>query len=655
MILIINSKYGLIYGSKQLSEFYNIEPKEIIKNIDFNKISINNVFVDKINIKNRYFNINVEKILDNDDVLEYVVKIRENCCMSSIINFDIDTDLIIKNFVFENNQNDENNQNNENNQNELCNNCIKNKKIHENNNIINFNQEIYNYILKHKKQIINSNFETNNDMLYCNYENLIFLDAIFTNINDIEYLIYILYNKNDNTYKIKCKSLCDYLKNKIQTKVKTNISHNKNLFYHIFHEIRNYLNIITISTDNLYSLIENKFDKISEITEIEQIINFIKDSSKTIIEIMSDINTLDKLMSNQINIRKTFFMLDDLINSCVYSMQTYANNKEISFISENKINSVSLFGDYIRLKQVIINLISNAIKFTSKGGRVELLVNFIENNKKIQFMIKDNGIGIKKEHYNLIFMDFSQIDSEKLQNIGGTGLGLSIVKTIVELHGGTVGFNSIYNYGSEFYFNIPLIENDKNLIIKNKSIFNISTDSSTKSYNSIDSIDSSTKLYNSSEKKNDHEYKIDFCSKIRNNISDAINYTLNDLSTYKILFVDDNKTIQKISIKMFENLKINKIYIASNGLEAFQIYENEYLKNQPFDLIIMDQSMPIMDGNLSSNKIMELNPNAIIIGLTGNVLIEQKNEFIKNGVREIYEKPFTKEKLIELLLKYKKL
>lgn len=492
------------------------------------------------------------------------------------------------------------------------------------------------------------------------------LNTIFINSDDIEYLTYILYNKTNKTYKIKCKSICDFLKEKIQTKVKTNISQNKNLFYHIFHEIRNYLNIITISTDNLSSLIDNKFNKefelfninldsnvLSDNAEIEQSINFIKDSSKTIIEIISDVLTLEKLISNKINIRKTFFMLDDLINSCVYSTQTSANNKEISFIFENKIGSISIYGDYIRLKQVIINLISNAIKFTNKDGKVEFIIDLEEiehNEKKIKFIVKDNGIGIKKENHDSVFIDFFQINPEKLQNGGGTGLGLSIAKTIVELHDGNIGFNSEYNYGTEFYFTIPLIENEPiNLSIENKTISNNDLRKSP-----IQKSPTQNLIYNEKISKQESEKSI-FCSKIRNDIYESRNQVLNDFSMYKILFVDDNKTIQKISYKIFESIGITEIYIASNGLEAYEIYEKQYLINQPFNLVLMDQQMPVMDGNISSNKIIQLDSNAIIVGLTGNTLVEQKDEFLKNGVKEVYEKPITKEKLIQLLIKYKNL
>jgi CheY-like chemotaxis protein len=105
-------------------------------------------------------------------------------------------------------------------------------------------------------------------------------------------------------------------------------------------------------------------------------------------------------------------------------------------------------------------------------------------------------------------------------------------------------------------------------------------------------------------------------------------------------------------------LEINDVTIASNGDEGYKVYKSKYENNKNsnskriFDIILMDQEMPVMDGNECSRLITELDKNSLIIGLTGNALIEQKDEFIKNGAKEVYEKPITKEKLIELFNKY---
>ena len=138
--------------------------------------------------------------------------------------------------------------------------------------------------------------------------------------------------------------------------------------------------------------------------DIIESINHIKDSTRTIVDIISDVLTLEKLRTNEITIRPAYFMLIDLCQSCMLSMNQNAINKDINFVCENNVGSISIKGDYIRLKQVIINLISNSFKFTSNGGKVIFSINKEENNHKIfiKFSIKDNGIGIKKEHIDKI-------------------------------------------------------------------------------------------------------------------------------------------------------------------------------------------------------------------------------------------------------------
>lgn len=447
---------------------------------------------------------------------------------------------------------------------------------------------------------------------------------------------------------------------------------NKNFFYHMFHEIRNYLNIISISGDNLSSIIEsietsnnssiktelideketsiripeyvgninkisfssdktvdlmsNKTNKklkkldITEKNEIIETIDNIKDSSKTIVDIISDVLTLEKLRTNEINIRYAYFMLNDLYQTCFLYMQQSAINKEINFVCENNIGSVSIKGDYIRLKQVIINLLSNAFKFTGNGGKIVFSIDKItlEEKEYIKFSVTDNGIGIKEKNYGLIFRDFQQIEAENQQKGGGTGLGLSIAKIIVEKHNGFINFTSEYNKGSTFYFMVPFIE--LKLTVNNDLNYD------------------KTKTYKRSPVTN-----------IRTVVQE--NKQL-DFSKLKILFVDDNKTIQKIFLKTLNNMDIENVIIASNGEEGYQIYVNEYNKNCSFDIVLLDQEMPIMNGNECCKLITELNKDAIVIGITGNALIEQKTEFINSGAREIYEKPITKEKIVELFTKY---
>lgn len=687
-MLILNSKFGIIYGLQEFNDFYNIDPEDILKQINFRVSEENYICFDKIYVNKRFFNVCLELIIKNDDYKEWIIKVREICCDLSLIQFDLDTIYIMNNFIVKNKEE------------KICENGCFNKIFFEGKHIRDFNNDVYKYLIENENKISElkkeNDYKNNYDVLdngekylILDNENFVLLDTIFINSQNIEYLTFILYDVKNNKFKIKCKSICDFLKEKIQTKVKTNISHNKNFFYHIFHEIRNYLNIISISTDNLNSLIIDKFEQINELLKIQNIdvlnneqndlkqtIEYIKDSSKTIVDIISDVLTLEKLKSNEIQIRQSFFMLDDLFNSCVYASKTTTGYKDILFISENKIGNLSIKADYIRIKQVIINLISNAVKFTNNGGKIIFTIDseLIDGKKNIKFTIEDNGIGIKEENYHLIFNEFSQIDPDKLQNGGGTGLGLSIAKLIVQLHNGNIGFNSLYKKGTEFYFTIPLIESESIESPNQKKSSSSSSLEKNNSQSTISSISQNDKVLlqtNKREKSNNNilqkqkSSKNGFSSKLRNVVAESKTTVIEsktkiqdeniNLSNYKIIFIDDNKTIQKLFVRTLENLKIEKIFTASNGLEGYELYKNEFNNGEPFDMILMDQQMPIMDGNESSRKITELNPKAIIIGLTGNALIEQKEEFIKNGVKEVYEKPITQDKLLELIKKYYKI
>lgn len=654
MLIILNSKYGVVYGEKQFNEFFGFNVCNILDQINTEKLISRSNFSDKIYTNNNYFNLSFEYMYNKDDVSEWLINIKEICCNLTQIDFEVNKELNIFNFNV---------------QEELNSNCEDNCKYKlgfEGKNINFFDNEAYSIIFNH----INSK--------KCSFKNIfldsdyLLIDTTFCELYNKEYLVYILYNINEDKYKVICKTICQFLKEKIKMKVKSNISNNKNFFYHIFHEIRNYLNIISISSDNLVSSIETKFDELDELLKLKNIdivnsdkkeiienIDHIKDSSKTIVDIISDVLTLEKLRTNEITIRMSYFMLNDLQQSCVLSMERNAINKDIQFICENNVGSISIKGDYIRIKQVIINLLSNAFKFTNNGGKIVFLINKIQREDKeyIKFSVTDNGVGIKYENHELIFKDFQQIDPEKQQKGGGTGLGLSIAKLIVEKHDGLINFNSEYGKGSEFYFEIPFIEMET-LFRDNSagSIKGVGTKSPKKETIETNFNDKSKKSKIPSIMRQNSNKK--FTSKIRSIVENSKQV---DFSKIKLLFVDDNRTIQKLFLKILNNLEIKDVTIASNGDEGYKVYKSEYenSKNSKnsnskriFDIILMDQEMPVMDGNECSRLITELDKNSIIIGLTGNALIEQKDEFIKNGAKEVYEKPITKEKLIELFNKY---
>ena len=219
------------------------------------------------------------------------------------------------------------------------------------------------------------------------------------------------------------------------------------------------------------------------------------------------------------------------------------------------------------------------------------------------------------------------------------GLGLSISKLIIELHNGKIGFSSIENKKTTFYFEIPLIQksiepntNENNSFINETTCINkeicqnirqpeLSSNEST----IIESFDTTKKR---SPKILRTKYKF-------------------NINNHFILFVDDNIIIQKLMKNMFKNLNINNYIFANDGNEAVELYNKNI--DKPFTIVFMDQEMPHMNGNFATKKILEIDPKAIIIGLTGNGLQEQINEFISFGVKKVYTKPVTKDIIKNIL------
>jgi len=458
-------------------------------------------------------------------------------------------------------------------------------------------------------------YKNNNYNVICKFINEIY--------NVKQWIIEIDYSTNINNNDIKNSNInnTDINNSNINNTDINNIDinsdskKNNNFMSYILHEVRNYLNIISISNDNMNTIIQ-KNKNIYEQSYFIELSNELKSSTDTITDIINDILISDKLNKNCLTLNKNSCLLFDLFNKSVNTFLLKLNNsdKKIDFTYENKAGNISIIIDYTKIKQVILNLLFNALKFTNFNGKINFVISteLKESIKYIKFEIIDNGIGIDEKYKKNIFLDYQQITPELLQNNNGMGLGLSISKKIVQLHDGIIGFESKLNVGTNFYFYIPM------LIQCTKPISSISTNKLT-------------------------------CPRLKKY---KINQTNIDITKHKILIVEDNIIIQKLVKKMLLDINIKNLFIANNGLEALNIYKEEYNKNNPFTLILMDQEMPVMDGNLSSKHILEIDNKAIIIGITGNTNDEFKNKFIKYGVFTIFEKPITKEKLISILHKH---
>lgn len=359
------------------------------------------------------------------------------------------------------------------------------------------------------------------------------------------------------------------------------------------HEIRNPLNsIIGLS---------NSLSRINLSDEQRNIIESLKISSNNLMNILNDILDFSKIEANKTDILNNHFSLRDVVNDVFSSNHAAAGFKNLSY-TLNIEDTVPeyLFGDCVKLKQILINLTGNAIKFTERGD-VNVLVK--ENRRKknksfLHFEIKDTGIGIKEEDFPKLFQSFTQLDSSTTKSHSGTGLGLAIVKRYAELLNGTVGFESSYNKGSTFYIDIPFVI---------------------------------------SEKKSMEKY-----SEVKNTIIAA--------SKPLILLAEDDG-INQLYMKGFLNKLGYAVDTAFNGLQVIEKYEQK-----KYDIILMDGQMPKMDGFEATRRIREKEKesgrNSVIIAITGYAVAGDKEKFLNAGMDDYVSKPIDENMLTDLLEKY---
>ncbi len=373
---------------------------------------------------------------------------------------------------------------------------------------------------------------------------------------------------------------------------------------HVSHEIRTPMNVI-IGFSRLLS--RTQLNNVQE----NHVYN-IQHSADNLLIIINDILDVTKMESGRMQFEEIEIYVHSFCKSLIENIKILANEKHINLKYEidNDVPEV-VVGDRIRLNQILLNLINNAIKFTEVGFvglRVTKSNEVIESNGIINliFEISDTGIGISQHNLVSIFEGYTQARNDTTRKYGGTGLGLTIAKQLTELQGGTIDVESVENQGSIFKVKIPFKSSSK------EKIENI---------------------------------------KLKNDLSDIDLSTLN-IPTAKILLIDDNPINQSLSIQTI--LEYNphiKIDTAENGkIGIHKLLANDY------DLILMDIQMPEMNGYQTCKYIREHlkeGKNKIpIIALTADVLIDNQNKIIEAGMNDFIYKPF---KALELFQKMEKL
>jgi signal transduction histidine kinase/ActR/RegA family two-component response regulator len=329
--------------------------------------------------------------------------------------------------------------------------------------------------------------------------------------------------------------------------------------------------------------------------EQKEHLNSLKFSGEYLLSLINNILDLNKLEANKVEIEKAPFNLKKRIDGVLIALKksAEAKNNNVHYEYDPTLPN-EVMGDSLKISQILINLISNSIKFTENGDIWVRVKNAEKSAKKVvvHFEVEDTGDGISKKKQNTIFESFSQGSLQINRKYGGTGLGLSIVKNLLELMGSKIFLESKLGEGSKFWFNI-----------------------------NYDIAESET------------------------NITDPKNMEVvldNDIFENKaVMIVEDNKINQMITKKILEKKKM-ACTVVDNGMDAIK-----HAKEQDFDVILMDIHMPGISGIEATKKIREFNKTVPIIALTAITIEENLEDFYKAGFNEFIPKPFNAEDFFE--------
>ncbi|MCL2079300.1 MAG: ATP-binding protein [Oscillospiraceae bacterium] len=338
--------------------------------------------------------------------------------------------------------------------------------------------------------------------------------------------------------------------------------------------------------------------------QIKDYLRKISDGTKWLLNIINDILDISKIEAGKMEFEKISFSLSEVFSRCQSVILPPIKEKGLDLrVYAEAITNKQLIGDPLRLYQILMNLLSNAVKFTSAGTvKLSALIKKESAGKAaIHFEVSDTGIGMSAEQIEKIFDKFVQADSSTTRNYGGTGLGLAIVRNMVDLMGGTLTVESSPGAGSKFCFEIT-----------------------------FDTVDSYSK---SSNRK-------DFAP-FEKPCFDA-----------KILICDDNPMNQEVVCEHLSRVGVRTV-VANNGKAGVETVLKCIEKGEaPFDLILMDIFMPIMDGIEAATKISELNTGTPIVAMTANIMTSELEKYKKHNMPDCLGKPFTAQELWRVLLKY---
>lgn len=379
------------------------------------------------------------------------------------------------------------------------------------------------------------------------------------------------------------------------------------------HEIRTPMNGVL----GMLELLNN--DVLTE--EQHEKIDIALNASNNLLKIINDILDFSKIEAKKLTFESIDFNLVTMLEEVTGVMRNLAENKSINLMLDtSEITTSMVKSDPLRIKQVILNITGNAIKFTV-SGEICIKANIIEKDKKLLFIcsITDSGLGIDDNKINSIFSSFSQADTSTTRHYGGTGLGLSISKRLCNLMGGDITVTSKLGVGSCFTINIPLA-------ISKQRIRNNSASNSNPNEDVMNDNDSVEPLV--------PKWPLDT----------------------KILLVEDNRINQIVAKKMLKHFNLS-CDTANDGMEALAKLKVSSHVNMPYTIVLMDCQMPIMDGyeatmNIRSGECGSLNQHIPIIAMTANAMKGDREKCLEAGMNDYFTKPIDQEAILTILKKW---
>jgi PAS domain S-box-containing protein len=396
--------------------------------------------------------------------------------------------------------------------------------------------------------------------------------------------------KEDITQRIKVE---EEIKLKNEELVKTNSEKDK-FFSIIAHDLRSpfngFLGLTQIMVEELSSLTRD---------EIQDIAVSMQKSATNLFRLLKNLLNWARMQQGLIPFNKELVALLPVVSDSVEMLRESAKNKKIELII-NFPDHLEVFVDTDMLQTVIRNLVSNAVKFTPRGGKVSLSAKTLEN-KDVEISIADSGIGMNQSMIDNLFRLDVKTNRNGTDDEPSTGLGLLLCREFVEKHGGKLWVESQEGKGSVFYFTIPYVDK----LIKQKQMINVT---------SVDKVENRVSIKS---------------------------------SELKILLAEDDDGSARIITQALKIIS-KEVIRAINGVEAVEACRN----NPDINLVLMDIQMPEMDGYEATRKIRQFNPDVIIIAQTAYALTNNLENAITAGCNDYISKPIKKDKLFELIQKY---